>query len=91
MFLHYQFLPPPSTLSERLPDRFVSEALGLDLREHYKQIKIARARVMEEAEEAAVQAGGLSFLQPIPAARKKAKREAEGNLEVYLCLAKDRH
>ena len=44
----------PSPRSERLPDRFVSEALGLDLREHYKQIKIARDRVMEEAEEAAV-------------------------------------
>ena len=47
-------IPSMPPRSERLPDRFVSEALGLDLREHYKQIKIARDRVMEEAEEAAV-------------------------------------
>jgi len=66
---------------ERLPDRFVSEALGLDLREHYKQVRIARAKAKREAEEAAVAAGGLGFLQPIPAARRAQQAADEAAAE----------
>ena len=31
---------------ERLPDRFVSEALGLDLKEHYQQLAVAHERMV---------------------------------------------
>merc|ERR1711865_1350790 len=70
---------------ERLPDRFVSEALGLDLKEHYQQLAVAHERMVREAEEAATAASGTGFLAPIPAevARRKEmankkKQERDG-------------
>lgn len=73
--------------AERLPDKFVAEALGMDLHAHHKAKHEAREEELEEAEQKLEADTGMGFLKPIPQMRIKHEHNMKKKAKMMQDLA----